>query len=695
MQSVKAISIHAPCTGSDYVEPSGLAVHTNFNPRSPHGERPAGSPPAMVSASYFNPRSPHGERHSSAPANTSPPGISIHAPRTGSDYTALLPPSSQWISIHAPRTGSDVCDSVLNSVDSLFQSTLPARGATFGILRCVADLKSFQSTLPARGATAGAGIFQPARIFQSTLPARGATARDAGLDTGIIISIHAPRTGSDDEEKLLLLELLHFNPRSPHGERHHRRADCPIRFDFNPRSPHGERRCRIPGIPCRALFQSTLPARGATWYNIIVRGWCVISIHAPRTGSDDVDGAVDVVHLAISIHAPRTGSDLRRNFLHRLVQRISIHAPRTGSDPSPSGRLSRRMSISIHAPRTGSDLVACYTDIERELFQSTLPARGATYQRPSSLRTSGYFNPRSPHGERRAPATSGRPREPFQSTLPARGATGCSPGQMPGLIFQSTLPARGATRQRRRNDGGKQGFQSTLPARGATRGQQSAGLLVHYFNPRSPHGERPLQCFRLGQGRHFNPRSPHGERRFSRFLPRFAVIISIHAPRTGSDHPALRRASESLPISIHAPRTGSDDGSRRHFEKRGNFNPRSPHGERRADVKLTLKQCSFQSTLPARGATLELLKTAVYQSFQSTLPARGATLIRWVCCRGFFHFNPRSPHGERLRRVRLPCAGRAYFNPRSPHGERRCWKGTPENRNYFNPRSPHGERRIC
>ena len=152
MQSVKAISIHAPCTGSDYVEPSGLAVHTNFNPRSPHGER-----------------------HSSAPANTSPPGISIHAPRTGSDYTALLPPSSQWISIHAPRTGSDVCDSVLNSVDSLFQSTLPARGATFGILRCVADLKS----------------------FQSTLPARGATGRDPLIQAELAISIHAPRTGSD------------------------------------------------------------------------------------------------------------------------------------------------------------------------------------------------------------------------------------------------------------------------------------------------------------------------------------------------------------------------------------------------------------------------------------------------------------------------------------------------------------------
>ena len=174
MQSVKAISIHAPCTGSDYVEPSGLAVHTNFNPRSPHGERPAGSPPAMVSASYFNPRSPHGERHSSAPANTSPPGISIHAPRTGSDYTALLPPSSQWISIHAPRTGSDVCDSVLNSVDSLFQSTLPARGAT--IPHCC--------LLPRNG-------------FQSTLPARGATCATA---FSIVLTVY-------------------FNPRSPHGER--------------------------------------------------------------------------------------------------------------------------------------------------------------------------------------------------------------------------------------------------------------------------------------------------------------------------------------------------------------------------------------------------------------------------------------------------------------------------------------------
>ena len=355
MQSVKAISIHAPCTGSDYVEPSGLAVHTNFNPRSPHGERPAGSPPAMVRASYFNPRSPHGERHSSAPANTSPPGISIHAPRTGSDYTALLPPSSQWISIHAPRTGSDVCDSVLNSVDSLFQSTLPARGATFGILRCVADLKSFQSTLPARGATAGAGIFQPARIFQSTLPARGATARDAGLDTGIIISIHAPRTGSDDVEYRAFLAALYFNPRSPHGER------PPAKFpastcteDFNPRSPHGERPVAVWTIePQDEHFNPRSPHGERPRCLLHGHRARAISIHAPRTGSD-VPAAVILADIRLfQSTLPARGATSARN-QRTPTGAISIHAPRTGSDRL-FARSDAGLDISIHAPRTGSD----------------------------------------------------------------------------------------------------------------------------------------------------------------------------------------------------------------------------------------------------------------------------------------------------------------------------------------------------
>ena len=57
----EAISIHAPCTGSDHIH-IGVGNHTaHFNPRSLHGERQRPQP-ADAHGSYFNPRSLHGER---------------------------------------------------------------------------------------------------------------------------------------------------------------------------------------------------------------------------------------------------------------------------------------------------------------------------------------------------------------------------------------------------------------------------------------------------------------------------------------------------------------------------------------------------------------------------------------------------------------------------------------------------------
>ena len=64
----------------------------------------------------------------------------------------------------------------------------------------------------------------------------------------------------------------------------------------------------------------------------------------------------DVSQLqSISIHAPRTGSDNARDAVARLDDDISIHAPRTGSD-AMGGKTKMKKYISIHAPRTGSDL---------------------------------------------------------------------------------------------------------------------------------------------------------------------------------------------------------------------------------------------------------------------------------------------------------------------------------------------------
>ena len=57
----------------------------------------------------------------------------------------------------------------------------------------------------------------------------------------------------------------------------------------------------------------------------------------------------------ISIHAPRTGSDRPAPHYRTTCVEISIHAPRTGSD-TPRNTRGFRLMISIHAPRTGSDI---------------------------------------------------------------------------------------------------------------------------------------------------------------------------------------------------------------------------------------------------------------------------------------------------------------------------------------------------
>ena len=58
-------------------------------------------------------------------------GISIHAPREGSDtYADAMKRKIMLISIHAPREGSDSACWLRKPCSQRFQSTLPARGAT-------------------------------------------------------------------------------------------------------------------------------------------------------------------------------------------------------------------------------------------------------------------------------------------------------------------------------------------------------------------------------------------------------------------------------------------------------------------------------------------------------------------------------------------------------------------------------------
>ena len=146
------------------------------------------------------------------------------------------------ISIHAPREGSDNRSLTRASLSELFQSTLPARGATQGPHQT-----------------------GPSCQFQSTLPARGATTAVTLKDQLRSISIHAPREGSDVVGYGVPHLLGHFNPRSPRGERPAQGVPLhSILHHFNPRSPRGERLA-----PLRAALSAVS-----------------ISIHAPREGSD-------------------------------------------------------------------------------------------------------------------------------------------------------------------------------------------------------------------------------------------------------------------------------------------------------------------------------------------------------------------------------------------------------------------------
>ena len=191
------------------------------------------------------------------------------------------------------------------------------------------------------------------RSFQSTLPAGGATFSILPPIKSILISIHAPRGGSDFGVVLFCILFYDFNPRSPRGERPQfgQQANGYPQFQstlpaggatlvclswksnrpyFNPRSPRGERRKPKTYFPTASRFQSTLPAGGATLPITFGSRRAIISIHAPRGGSD-VSDSLMLCPARISIHAPRGGSD---HIVPRmaLIHTISIHAPRGGSD---------------------------------------------------------------------------------------------------------------------------------------------------------------------------------------------------------------------------------------------------------------------------------------------------------------------------------------------------------------------------
>ena len=125
------ISIHAPHTGRDRVQPPTNSHRINISIHAPHTGRDARLAHLSVPVKQFQSTRPIRGATVPAFAASAVPDISIHAPHTGRD---------------ASKYGIS-CDA------SEFQSTRPIRGATSSSRSIQSTIRIFQSTRPIRGAT--------------------------------------------------------------------------------------------------------------------------------------------------------------------------------------------------------------------------------------------------------------------------------------------------------------------------------------------------------------------------------------------------------------------------------------------------------------------------------------------------------------------------------------------------------------
>ena len=190
--------------------------------------------------------------------------------------------------------------------------------------------------------------------------------------------------------------------------------------------------------------------------------------------------------------------------------------------------------ISIHAPLTGSDNLLSLSKLFPQLFQSTLPLRGATCCGQSSDR---WINI-SIH----APLTGSDTKKPVLSGIrgisihaPLTGSDNIPLKNTPGVCHFNPRSPYGE-----RLPQGNQKFFPRIsihaPLTGSDKNGLSCAWIMRYFNPRSPYGERPPRKKNLLSRKPFQSTLPlRGATTVNKWVVE-ECEISIHAPLTGSDY---------------------------------------------------------------------------------------------------------------------------------------------------------------
>ena len=288
---------------------------------------------------------------------------------------------------------------------------------------------------------------------------RGATARLCPECRHLHVSIHAPHAGRDHVKETSKVSAIGFNPRAP----------C------------GARLIAVWGHGAVEGFQSTRPMRGATLSNASSSSLLMFQSTRPMRGATIRCSTRIARGRRFNPRAP-CGARHRQHIVVKNVK-VSIHAPHAGRDTQ---YVTFNLSPGCFNPRApcGARHFALLGDDALEVFQSTRPMRGATWDGFVTWIVPCGFNPRAPCGARPAPSIRSAFCPVFQSTRPMRGATIRMLCFGFHRVFQSTRPMRGAT-QEQKTMIGKVEFQSTRPMRGAIACDDASPVSIH-----APHAGR-------------------------------------------------------------------------------------------------------------------------------------------------------------------------------------------------------------
>ena len=279
------VSTHAPLAGSDGGKIGIMQVYCLFQPTLPlrgatirHG---AGSPRCRC----FNPRSPCGERPVGEPPVRAVVDVSTHAPLAGSDDGRSHHLGIGLVSTHAPLAGSDGGVPAARGHQQV-STHAPLAGSDRPHLQ--GDHRRRVSThAPLAGSDSSArSCRRPASSFNPRSPCGERPASPPLKSRPKKVSTHAPLAGSD--------EVLAQMP-PPHGVSTH----APLAGSDLVGACYGVERpvsthAPLAGSDSRqtcearlaAVFQPTLPLRGATDCNFAPPIAPLVSTHAPLAGSD-------------------------------------------------------------------------------------------------------------------------------------------------------------------------------------------------------------------------------------------------------------------------------------------------------------------------------------------------------------------------------------------------------------------------